>query len=95
MSKDEVLFWVEEPNFGCKQPVRMGDLLRVKDLKYGWKEEGKIVLVTGVVDPAYTRFVPEEPDDLFPSLEPEECFIIIEGRREAVRIEYLEVIVDQ
>lgn len=31
MTQDEpVLFWTTEPRFGCSQPVRSGDLLRVK-----------------------------------------------------------------
>jgi hypothetical protein len=94
MADTPVLFWTKEPKYGCSQPVREGDLLRVKDLGYGWKWEGRIVMVLGTVDPAYTKFVPEYPDDLFPADDPEECFVIIDGRRDTVRIEYLEAIVD-
>lgn len=94
MDEAEPLFWVDESKYGCTQPVRVGDLLRVKDFGYGWKEEGKIVLVLGTVDPTYTRFVPEYPDDLFPPDEPEECLVIIDGHRTTIRIEYLEAIVD-
>jgi len=47
MDRAEPLFWVDEPKYGCSQPVRVGDLLRVKDFGYGWKEEGKVVLVLG------------------------------------------------
>jgi len=94
MADAPALFWVKEAKYGCSQPVREGDLLRVKDLGYGWKWEGRIVMVLGTVDPAYTKFVPEYPDDLFPADDPEECFVIIDGRRDTVRIEYLESIVD-
>jgi hypothetical protein len=51
-------------------------------------------MVLGVVDATFTRFVPADPDDLFPSDVPEECFVIIDGRRDTMRIEYLEAIVD-
>ena len=89
-----VLFWTTEPRYGCSQPVRVGDLLRVKELGFGWKDEGKVVMILGTVDVSYTRFVPEQPNDLFPSNEPEECFVIIDGQYNTVRIEYLEAIVD-
>ena len=94
MADNPVLFWIKEPKYGCSQPVRVSDLLRVRDLGHGWTTEGKIVMVLGAVDPAYTKFVPEYPDDLFPADDPEECFVIIDGRRDTIRIEYLESIVD-
>ena len=94
MAEDGVLFWVEEPAFGCKQPVRAGDLMRVRELGFGWKEEGKVVMILGVIDIAFTLFVPEQPDDLFPSDEPEECLVVVDGRRDIMRIEYLETLAD-
>ena len=94
MAEGAVLFWVDEPIYGCKQPVRVGDLMRVRELGFGWKEEGKVVMIIGVIDIAYTLFVPEQPDDLFPSDEPEECLVIVDGRRDTMRIEYLELLTD-
>ena len=94
MADGAVLFWVDEPIYGCRQPVRAGDLARVRELGFGWKEEGKIVMIIGVIDIAYTLFVPEQPDDLFPSGEPEECLVIVDGRRDIMRIEYLELLTD-
>jgi hypothetical protein len=93
MPESEPLFLIEHPHLR-RLAVRVGDLLRVRNLDYGWKDEGKIVMVLGVVDAAFTRFVPADPDDLFPSDVPEECFVIIDGRRDTMRIEYLEAIVD-
>jgi len=93
MPESEPLFWIEHPHLR-RLAVRVGDLLRVRNFGYGWKDEGKIVMVLGMVDPAYTKFVPEYPDDLFPADDPEECFVIIDGRRDTMRIEYLESIVD-
>ena len=94
MAEGGVLFWVEAPAFGCKQPVRAGDLMRVRELGFGWKEEGKVVMILGVIDIAFTLFVPEQPDDLFPSDEPEECLVVVDGRRDIMRIEYLETLAD-
>lgn len=94
MTEGDVLFWIEEPIYGCKQPVRSGDLLRVKEHGFGWKDEGKIVMVLKAIDIAYTLFIPEQPDDLFPSDGPEECLVIIDGQQSTMRIEYLEPISD-
>jgi len=47
VTENPPLFYVTEPRFGCSQPVRVGDLLRVKDLGSGWRLEGKLFLVTG------------------------------------------------
>jgi hypothetical protein len=94
MAEGDVLFWVEDTFYGCKQPVRSGDLLRVKDHGWGWREGGKVVMVLDVIDTTYTHFVSDHPDDLFPPDEPEECLVLIEGRREAMRIEYLEPLTD-
>ena len=94
MNDGPVLFWIEEPVYGCKQPVRSGDLLRVKEQGFGWKDEGKVVMVLNAIDITYTLFIPEQPDDLFLSDEPEECLVIIDGRRDIMRIEYLEPLID-
>ena len=93
MPESEPLFLIEHPHLR-RLAVRVGDLLRVRNFGYGWKYEGKIVLVVGVVDAAFTRFVPSDPDDLFPSDVPEVCSVIIAGRRDSMRIEYLEAIID-
>jgi hypothetical protein len=42
------LFYLHEPRFGCTQPVREGDLVRVKQLGHSWILEGKLLLVVGV-----------------------------------------------
>lgn len=47
MTENPPLFYVTELRFGCSQPVRVGDLLRVKRRGSGWRLEGKIFLVTG------------------------------------------------
>ncbi len=93
MPESEPLFWIEHPHLR-RLAVRVGDLLRVREFGYDWEEEGKIVLVVGIVDAAFTKFVPSDPDDLFPSDVPEECYVIIDGRRDTMRIEYLEAIID-
>ena len=76
MSENPPLFYVTEPRFGCSQPVRVGDLLRVKDLGSGWRLEGKLFLVTGAagVDPH------------------EAAIGIVDGNLEDVWIEHLEAI---
>lgn len=94
MADGPVLFWSIEPRYGCSQPVRAGDLMCVKDYGLGWKEEGKVVMVLQVIDVAFTCFDPDQPEDLFLPNEPEECVVIIDGRREDMRIEYLEPITD-
>ena len=52
------------------------------------------MMILGVIDIAFTLFVPEQPDDLFPSDEPEECLVVVDGRRDIMRIEYLETLAD-
>jgi hypothetical protein len=95
MAEGGILFWSEEPTFGCSQPIRAGDLMRVKEHGWGWKEQGKIVVILDVIDPTFTNFIEADPDDLYRADAPEECLVIIDGRREMMRIEYLEPISDQ
>ena len=57
MTENPPLFYVTEPRFGCSQPVRVGDLLRVKDLGSGWRLEGKLFLVTGVAGGAHEEAI--------------------------------------
>ena len=87
MAQDEpVLFWTTEPRFGCSQPVRSGDLLRLK-----WNSskfsKGSAFLVLGA-----------SKDNLkFNSgheLWPESAFGIAGGETCWVPVDCLEVIVD-
>jgi hypothetical protein len=75
-----------EPTFGCSQPVRVGDLLRVKQYKYSWRLEGKLFLVTGIIH------MPR--NDSGYEILPEELTGIIDGEIITVRIEDLEVMSD-
>ena len=84
MSDTPPLFYVTEPRFGCSQPVRVGDLLRVKRLGYDWRLEGMPFLVTGL-----GRTLTYDSDY---ALMPEEAIGIIDGKLQTIRIEDLEVI---
>lgn len=75
------LFYVEETKYGCMQPVRSGDLVKIRHLGYGWQEEGKIAVVIGDVE-SHERL------NLFEGLE--ECVIMLDGKKQIMRIEYLE-----
>ena len=84
MPESPPLFYVTEPRFGCSQPVRVGDLLRVKSLGYDWRLEGMPFLVTGVVRSlAY--------DNDYGHI-PEVAIGIIDGEIMTLRIEDLETI---
>jgi hypothetical protein len=83
---DDVLCYMTEPTFGCSQPVRVGDLLRVKQYKYSWRLEGKLFLVTGIIH------MPR--NDSGYEILPEELTGIIDGEIITVRIEDLEVMSD-
>ena len=76
MTENPPLFYVTEPRFGCSQPVRVGDLLRVKDLGSGWRLEGKPFLVTGAAGGATH----------------EVAFGVVDGRLEDVWAAHLEAI---
>lgn len=87
---EQPLFYLEEPRFGCLQPVRRGDLVRVKRLSYGWKYEGCLCVVMDVLE-CYRINELGEPD-LEGLTDPEECNVIIDGTLQTYRIEYLEAI---
>lgn len=84
MPESPPLFYVTEPRFGCSQPVRVGDLLRVKRLGYDWRLEGMPFLVTGVA-----RSLTHDNDY---GLIPEEATGVIDGKLQTIRIEDLETI---
>ena len=84
MPESPPLFYVTEPRFGCSQPVRAGDLLRVKSAGYSWKLEGMPFLVLGL-----GRSLMYNSDY---ALVPDEAIGIIDGEITILRIEDLEVI---
>ena len=43
--KGDILFYVTESKFGCSQPARSGDLLRVKKINEFWYFAGKLAFV--------------------------------------------------
>jgi hypothetical protein len=74
------LFYLQSP-LGL-QPIRAGDLVRVKQLGYDWILEGKVLLVLGASH-AWGR---DEAQEV------EEAHGIIEGEMRMVRIEDLELL---
>ena len=90
MSEKLPLFYLPEPRFGCTQPVREGDLVRVKQLGHSWILEGKPFLVMGVSlswTPSNLMLGQDEVYD-----EVEEVHGLVDGVMRAVRVEDLELI---
>ena len=83
------LFYLPEPRFGCTQPVREGDLVRVKQLGYSWILEGKLLLVVGVSRTWDTGSMLGQ-DEVYEEVE--EVHGIVDGVMRVVRIEDLELI---
>jgi len=83
------LFYLPEPRFGCTQPVREGDLVRVKQLGHSWILEGKLLLVVGVSRTWDTGSMLGQ-DEVYEEVE--EVHGIIDGVMRVVRIEDLELI---
>jgi len=81
-SEGPVLFYLPEPKFVCSQPVRKGDLLRVKEMGHGWKYEGLPFLVTGI-----SRNLRYDQDY---ELVPEHAIGIVCGKVDVIATEYLE-----
>ncbi len=89
MDESPVLFYLTEPIFGCTQPVRVGDLLRVKSLGYSWILEGKPFLVLGV-SRSWDAGSMIGQDEVYDEVE--EVHGIVDGVMRAVRVEDLELI---
>jgi hypothetical protein len=89
MDEKPVLFYLNEPRFGCSQPVHVGDLVRVKRLGYDWILEGKPFLVLGVSKEWDTGSMLGQ-DEIH--VEVEEAHGLVDGIMRAVRIEDLEVL---
>jgi hypothetical protein len=97
LPRDEILFYVEESQYGCPQPVRAGDMLRVKHMGRGWPEEGQIVIVLDVDRHTYVF-----DDDgglsnrtvLLSAQERDECTVLIGDKKVVCKIEYLEALGD-
>jgi hypothetical protein len=83
------LFYLPEPRFGCTQPVREGDLVRVKQLGHSWILEGKLLLVVGVSRTWDTGSMLGQ-DEVYEEVE--EVHGIIDGVMRFVRVEDLELI---
>jgi len=81
-SDNPALFYLPEAKFGCMQPVRAGDLVRVKSHGYSWILEGKLFLVIGASH-AWGRDEAQEA---------EEAHGIVDGVMRVVRIEDLELL---
>jgi len=79
--KGNILFYVTESKFGCSQPARSGDLLRVKKINEFWYFAGKPALVLSRCSEDYLR------DDC--------AVVIIDGKKEIIRFEFLEWISDE
>lgn len=79
--KSDILFYVTESKFGCSQPARSGDLLRVKKINEFWYFAGKPALVLSRCSEDYLR------DDF--------AVVIIDGKKEIIRFEFLEWISDE
>lgn len=78
-----ILFHVSGDGDACCSPVRCGDLLRIKNLGYGWVHEGKVVMVIDVVRSVLSSY--HALANMF-----DECEVIMDGEVRIVRIEYLE-----
>jgi hypothetical protein len=89
MSEKLPLFYLPEPRFGCTQPVREGDLVRVKQLGHSWILEGKLLLVVGVSRTWDTGSMLGQ-DEVYEEVE--EVHGIVDGVMRVVRIEDLELI---
>jgi hypothetical protein len=86
-SEGPALFYLPEPKFGCSQPVRKGDLLRVKATGHGWKYEGLPFLVLGITK--HLKYSEEH------ELTPDAAIGIIDGKQEVIVFEYLEILDDE
>jgi hypothetical protein len=91
MDETPPLFYLNEPTFGCSQPVHVGDLVRVKRLGYDWILEGKLFLVVGVSRSWDTGSMLGQ-DEIYDDIE--EAHGIVDGVLRAVRIEDLELLHD-
>ncbi len=89
MDEKVPLFYLPEPRFGCTQPVREGDLVRVKSLGYSWILEGKPFLVLGV-SRAWDTGSMLGQDEVYDEVE--EVHGIVDGIMRVVRVEDLELI---
>jgi len=83
MDERPVLFCLEG------QPIRKGDLLRVKSLGYSWILEGKPFLVLGV-SKAWDIGSMLGQDEIYDEVE--EAHGLVDGIMRAVRIEDLELL---
>lgn len=97
MPRDEILFYVEENLYGCSQPVRAGDILRVKDMGRNWPEEGQIVIVIDV--DRHTYVFDDDGNSnyrtvLLSAEERDECTVLIGDKKVVCKIEYLEAFGD-
>ena len=79
--KGDILFYVTESKFGCSQPVRSGDLIRVKKINEFWYFAGKLALVLSRCSEGHLR------DDC--------AAVIIDGKKEIVMFAFLEWISDE
>jgi hypothetical protein len=84
MDERPVLFCLEG------QPIRKGDLLRVKSLGYSWILEGKPFLVLGVSLSWTPSNLMLGQDEIYEEVE--EVHGIVDGVMRAVRVEDLELI---
>jgi hypothetical protein len=83
-SEEPPLFYLTEPRFGCSQPVRKGDLVRVRRTGHGWRYEGMPFLVLGITK--HLRY--NEDYELIPDA----VVGIIDGKQEVIGVEYLELL---
>ena len=89
MDETSPLFYLNETLLGCSQPVRVGDLIRVKRLGYDWILEGKPFLVVGV-SRAWDTGSMLGQDEVYDEVE--EAHGIVDGIMRVVRVEDLELI---
>lgn len=89
MNESPALFYLPEPRFGCMQPIREGDLIRVKRLGYDWILEGKPFLVLGV-SKSWDIGSMLGQDEIYDEVE--EAHGLVDGIMRAVRIEDLELL---
>jgi len=86
MDERPVLFCLEG------QPIRKGDIVRVKSLGYGWILEGKVLLVLGVSLSWDTGSMLGQ-DEVYEEVE--EVHGLVDGVMRAVRVEDLELISEE
>jgi hypothetical protein len=93
--KNDIIFHVCD-DFGKLHPVRVGDILRVKDMGHRWRLEGKLVLVLDTLDYFYTIHVSDydKHESQQNELLAEEAYVLVDGAKEIVRVEYLEPLED-